>query len=212
MYRNDFDLSRNDLYRNDFVSKRIQNRRLAFLFVTLQERIDEKVNIARHLCLLLRYGSRFIVKYTEAAKAKLKPQIKAVIVQQSAALRARFTMGAFHLVNNSGNSGSGLNEKRFFGSPDWKIPRKSRTAQKVVPFSRLERPYWFLVFQLHLPGNLYQFQAHGNRIANKMATEMMYQCSCCFLTTHSNTRVVQYTQLESIRLWYLRFDKPEIDS
>ena len=26
------------------------------------------------------------------------------------------------------------------------------------------------------------------------------------------TRVVQYTQLESIRLWYLRFDKPEIDS
>ena len=25
-------------------------------------------------------------------------------------------------------------------------------------------------------------------------------------------RVVQYTQLESIRLWYLRFDKPEIDS
>ena len=25
-------------------------------------------------------------------------------------------------------------------------------------------------------------------------------------------RVVQYTQLESIRLWYLRFDKLEIDS
>ena len=25
-------------------------------------------------------------------------------------------------------------------------------------------------------------------------------------------RVVQYTQLESISLWYLRFDKPEIDS
>ena len=24
-------------------------------------------------------------------------------------------------------------------------------------------------------------------------------------------RVVQYTQLESIRLWYLRFHKPEID-
>ena len=57
---------------------------LAFLFVTLQERIDEKVNISRHLCLLLRYGSRFIVKYTKAAKV--------VIVQQSAALRARFTI------------------------------------------------------------------------------------------------------------------------
>ena len=25
-------------------------------------------------------------------------------------------------------------------------------------------------------------------------------------------RVVQYTQQESIRLWFLRFDKPEIDS
>ena len=50
------------------------------------------------------------------------------------------TMGAFHLVKNSENSGSGLNGKRFFGSPDWKIPRKSGTAQKVVPFSRLERP------------------------------------------------------------------------
>ena len=50
------------------------------------------------------------------------------------------TRGAFHLVKNSENSGSGLNGKRFFGSPDWKIPRKSGTAQKVVPFSRLERP------------------------------------------------------------------------
>ena len=53
------------LTRHDFAGYvlpgRIQNRRLAFLFVTLQERIDEKVNISRHLCLLLRYGSRFIV-------------------------------------------------------------------------------------------------------------------------------------------------------
>ena len=74
------------------------------------------------------------------------------------------TWGAFHLVKNSENFGLGLNGKRFFGSPDWKIPRKSGTAQKVVPFSRLELPDWFLVFQLHLPRNLYQFQAHGNRI------------------------------------------------
>ena len=50
------------------------------------------------------------------------------------------SLGAFHLVKNSENSGSGLNGKRFFGSPDWKIPRKSGTAQKVVSFSRLERP------------------------------------------------------------------------
>ena len=35
-------------------------------------------------CLLLRYGSRFIVKYTKAAKAgEVKPQIKIVIVQQT---------------------------------------------------------------------------------------------------------------------------------
>ena len=52
----------------------------------------------------------------------------------------------FHLVKNSENSGSGLNGKRFFGSPDWKIPRKSGTAQKVVPFSRLERPNRNLCF------------------------------------------------------------------
>ena len=55
---------------------RIQNRRLTFLFVTLQERMDEKVNISRHFCLLLRYGSRFIVKYTKAAKAKLNHRSK----------------------------------------------------------------------------------------------------------------------------------------
>lgn len=44
------------------------------------------------------------------------------------------------------------------------MPTKSGTAQKVVPFSWLERPHWFLVFQLlQYPqaGNLYQFQAHG---------------------------------------------------
>ena len=34
-------------------------------------------------------------------------------------------LGAFHLVKNSENSGSGLKGKRFFGSPDRKIPRKS---------------------------------------------------------------------------------------
>ena len=55
----------------------------------------------------------------------------------------RDSMGTFHLVKNSENSSSGLNEKRFLGSPDWKIPRKSGTAQKVVPFSRLERPVIF---------------------------------------------------------------------
>ena len=62
-----------DLTKHEFAGLvllgRIQNRRLAFLFVTLQERIDEKVNISRHLCLLLRYASWLIVNYTKAAKA-----------------------------------------------------------------------------------------------------------------------------------------------
>ena len=70
-----------------------QNRRLAFLFVTLLERIDEKENILRHLCLLLRYASRFIEsKIHESCKSEVKPQIKVVNVQQSAALRTRFTI------------------------------------------------------------------------------------------------------------------------
>ena len=60
-------------------------------------------------------------------------------------------MVALHLVKNSEDSSSGVNGKDFFGSPDWKIPGKRGTAQKVVPFSRLERPDWFLAFQLHLP-------------------------------------------------------------
>ena len=68
------------------------------------------------------------------------------------------TRGAFHLVKNSENSGSGLNGKRFFGSPDWKIPRKSGTAQKVVPFSRLERPNGNLC-SIYRISSLYQFHA-----------------------------------------------------
>ena len=49
-------------------------------------------------------------------------------------------MGAFHLVKNSENSCSGLNGKRFLGSPDWKFPEKVELLLKVDPFSRLERP------------------------------------------------------------------------
>ena len=72
---------------------RFQNSRFAFLFVTLQGRIDEKVNISRHLCLLLRYASRFIEsKIHESCKSEVKPHIKVVILQQSAALCARFTI------------------------------------------------------------------------------------------------------------------------
>ena len=45
--------------KHDFSQADSRYRRFAFLFVTLQGRIDEEVNISRHLCLLLRYASRF---------------------------------------------------------------------------------------------------------------------------------------------------------
>ena len=70
----------------------IQNHCLAFLFVTLQERIDEKVNILRHLCLLLGVWLSVYSKIHESCKSEVKPQIKVVILQQSTALRARFTI------------------------------------------------------------------------------------------------------------------------
>ena len=69
------------------------------------------------------------------------------------------TLGAFHLIKNSENSGLGLNGKRFFGSPDWKIPRKSGTAQKVVPFSRLERPNGNLCTIYRISRLYHQFHA-----------------------------------------------------
>ena len=55
------------------------------------------------------------------------------------------TRGAFHLIKISENSGSGVNGKRFFSLPERKISGKSGTAQKVVPFFRLERLDWFRV-------------------------------------------------------------------
>ena len=114
------------------------------------------------------------------------------------------TRGAFHLVENSENSGLGVNGKRFFGSPDWKISGKSGTAQKVVPFSRLERPDWFLAFQLHFPGHFPVIFTSSRPTAakfsppfcNKMASTpsevMMYQCSCCLLATHSMEHLLKH--------------------
>ena len=52
-----------------------QNPESSFGF-SLRLVIDEKFNISRHLCLLLQYGSRFIVKYTKAAKAKINHRSK----------------------------------------------------------------------------------------------------------------------------------------
>ena len=60
---------------------RIRYRRFPFLFVTLQERIDEKVNISRHLCLLLRVCLSVCSKIHESCETEVQPQIKVVIVQ-----------------------------------------------------------------------------------------------------------------------------------
>ena len=106
------------------------------------------------------------------------------------------TWSAFHLVENSENSGLGVNGKRFFGSPDWKISGKSGTAQKVVPFSRLERPDWFLPFQLHFPVIFTSSRPTAAKFSppfcNKMASTMMYQCSCCLLATHSMEHLLKH--------------------
>ena len=60
------------------------------------------------------------------------------------------TPGAYHFIVKI--SGSAVNETRFVGSSQWKIPRKSGKSKKVGPFSPLEFPngiscfiYTFLV-------------------------------------------------------------------
>ena len=61
--------------------------------------------------------------------------------------------GAFHLVKNSENSGSGLNGKRFFGSPDRKIPRKSGSTETTF----LAVPLFLGIFQPGEPKKRFPF-------------------------------------------------------
>ena len=91
--------------------------------------------------------------------------------------------GAFHLVKNSENSGSGLNGKRFFGSPDWKIPRKSGTAQKVVPFSRLERPNGNLCSIYRISRLYHQFHAFRGLLSGQASCFQKMAVSGSFLQT-----------------------------
>ena len=65
-----------------------------FLFVTLLERIDEKVNVTfQDICACIsEVWLSVYSKIHESCKSEVKPQIKVVIVQQSAALRASFTI------------------------------------------------------------------------------------------------------------------------
>lgn len=59
----------------------------------------------------------------------------------------------------------GKMENAFFfrSAPLKKIPGKTATAQKVVPFSRWERPDWFSVFQFRV-AIFCQSQAVRNQI------------------------------------------------
>ena len=74
--------------------------------------------------------------------------------------------GAFHLVKNSGISGSAVNRTRFVGSSHWKIPRKSGKSKKVGPFSRLESPNG-ISCSIYVSRSLHQFQDHGKEICRE---------------------------------------------
>ena len=126
------------------------------------------------------------------------------------------SVGAFHLIKNSENSGLVLNGKRFFGSPYWKIPRKSGTAQKVVPFSRLERLSGNLCSIYRISRLYRQFHAFcgllsgqasvgslvfpknggwsgsgfWNRFANKL--QGYYQCSACHVLAPDHGNLLQH--------------------
>ena len=127
--------------------------------------------------------------------------------------KMEFRGGAFHLIKNSENSGLVLNGKRFFGSPDWKIPRKSGTAQKVVPFSRLERPNGNLCSIYRISRLYHQFHAFRGplsgqaslvfpknggwsgsgfwkRFANKL--QGYYECSACHVLAPDHGNLLQH--------------------
>ena len=59
-------------------------------------------------------------------------------------------MFIYHLPQIPGNSCWDVNGKRFCGSSHWKIPGTDRNCENVVPFSRLGRSEWKLVYQLQV--------------------------------------------------------------
>ena len=99
---------------------------------------------------------------------------------------AKETRGAFHLVKNSENSGSGLNGKRFFGSPDRKIPRKSGTTgafsiyQKIPENSRNFVGKCLSVKDVfHLTNSSHSSQAPFTvRCISRQNTKWRHNCYC----------------------------------
>ena len=72
---------------------------------------------------VLKIGGYFLISFPEPTCLLVSTKTRS-----SGIINIPETRGAFHLVKNSENSGSGLNGKRLFGLPGWKIPRKSGTA------------------------------------------------------------------------------------
>ena len=90
------------------IEKRIENTTRSELFKTKFE--------------VFGISDKTLFDRSSQSKQKLEGEVKS---SKSMLIK---TGGAFHLVKNSENSGSGLNGKRFFGSTDRKIPRKSGTT------------------------------------------------------------------------------------
>ena len=56
----------------------------------------------------------------------------------------------YHSPQIPGNSGRDVNDKCFFGSSHWKIPRTNGNSEKVVPFFQMERSEWKFVYHLQV--------------------------------------------------------------
>ena len=100
-------------------------------------------------------------------------------------------LGAYHLVKNSGISGSAVNGTRLVGSSHWKIPRKSRKSKKVGPFSRLEFPNG-ISCSIYVSRSLYQFQVHGRappRTGVYDQMEQLFTSRKFHFCSHRNFRV-----------------------
>ena len=102
----------------------------------------------------------------------------------------------YHLLENSGNYGWNVNGKRFFDSPNWKIPEMNGSSEKVVLFSRLERFEWISFFHLHVPPFSHQFQALDdfslrNVRARSSRTEFPNRTNWIFFVNGQTTCVVR---------------------
>ena len=106
----------------------------------------------------------------------------------------------------------GAKWKTFFGSPDWKIPRKSGTAQKVLPFSRLERPSGNLSSIYRISRLYHQFHAFrvlsslgslvfpknggwsGSGFLKLFANKLQgyYECSACHVLAPDHGNLLQH--------------------